>query len=204
MTVNGRGKIVAGGGVEHTGSEGAKIYVIDADSGSLESTSPVISNGWNDLWHIAVDETQDLVYASLNKEIWQYNITNNHLVKVPEGDGSTGGVAVTKFGQLVFAKGSSLVVKFGNDVTTHTLSEELTGPISCSSVYDDILWLSYASSFSLFDLTYGEQGKHQTMFTPWKVQHYWVDEIEYLLVGEHTAVHLYQVTDYSLSLKTLF
>ena len=33
MTVNGRAKIVAGGGVEHTGSEGVKIYVIDAQSG---------------------------------------------------------------------------------------------------------------------------------------------------------------------------
>jgi hypothetical protein len=149
---------------------------------------------------MAVDERTNLVYASVNHEIWQYNITNNHLVKVPEGDGATGGVAVTKSGHLVFAKGSSLVVKFENAVTIHTLSEELTGPITCSSVYDDILLLSYASSFSLFDLFDGEVRKHLTKFTPWKVQHYKVDEAEYLLVGESSAVHLYQVTDGSLNL----
>jgi len=181
-------------------SDRKQIYVIDAQTGSLEKTSPLINN----INYIATDGSNGVYCVSDDNyhdaEVKFYNLTNNHVTVEDICSGVTSGLTVTEAGDLACAVGSNLQIrnKDGN-LKTFNLNCDVNGPITSSTLNGQTtFFLSCDEKFIMFQ-ELEDDGKgsvikeYFTGYTPWMVKHYTIGQSDYLLVGEQVAVHLYEI-----------
>lgn len=81
--------ILAGGGKEHTGSEGIKVHIIDGKAAVVSHTFPSLGDSWEDLWSLElvdIDADNTLEVIAVWGATYILDADNNGLIRTLDTD----------------------------------------------------------------------------------------------------------------------
>jgi len=134
-------EIIAGGGVEHTGSKGTFVYVIDGPTAVWESTFPSLGNQWANVWGLEavdIDNDSTIEFIAISDTTFIIDPDNNGILSTTVKYHS-----VTS--SLDVFSGNTVVYLGGADGSLYTLAADASTTLVsslCSGVVESLETIS--------------------------------------------------------------